>query len=242
MRYFLALLFIASLLLLWTCKTTKEKDTSDLTQLTKVIEMYKSPCFGECPTFTLTIYEGGFASFNGRAYTDKEGVYVQQLSKEVYKTLMNTFQTANLDQYKDHYPSDLHDLPKVTIKYFSKGGSKSIMGDIERPEVIVNLEKQLDKIADAQGWVQREGPIKEEAKISNELIVQFKPRADIPDWIEQMKRYGVGLIRELGPKTNRWLIQFDEQSINPDKMLELVKRSSGVQNAEFNKKLKMRDR
>jgi len=240
MRYLLALLFIGFLLVLWSCKTTK--DTSDLNKLTKVIEMYKSPCFGECPTFSLSIYEGGFVSFNGRAFTDKQGIYVRQLSKSTYKTLLNTFKAANLEQYKDHYPSNLPDLPKVTIKYFSKGGVKSIQGDTERPEAIKDLEKQLDKIANGEGWVQREGPAKEEVELSNELIIQFKPQADIPEWVERMEKYGTALVRELGPKSNRWLVQFDEQTIRAHKMLDLVKRSPEVQMAEFNKKIQLRDR
>ncbi len=105
----------------------------------------------------------------------------------------------------------------------------------------MSLEKMLDGIANGGEWEQREGPIREEVDVNNEIIVHFKADTDIPTWIEKLARYDVQLIKQIAPNSPYWLISFNPEKMVPGKMLQMVKNSEGVTQAQFNQKVEYRD-
>ncbi|MEM1321528.1 MAG: DUF6438 domain-containing protein [Bacteroidota bacterium] len=245
MKYLLFGTLTLLILVGWSCRGAKDsstKDTSDLSKLTKAMEMYKSPCFGTCPVFRMTIYDNGFVAFNGIRNTDKQGLYVRQLSKKQYEKLSKAFEAADFWSHPDVYPSDVSDVPSITISQFREGKAKEVKGDFSRPEAILELEKMLDAVASEGEWTQREGPVKEERMVSKEIIVQFKGDTDIPTWVEGMAKYETQLLKQVAPNSPYWVITFNTQKISPERMLELVKGSEGVAGAQFNRKVELRDR
>ena len=151
--------FILSLTLLmlsFSCKTTQ--DITDLSQLKKEIEMDKSPCFGTCPHYTLTIYEKGYASFEGKRDVDKMGLHTKKLSSKEYEGIKRAFESSNWFDLQDDYPSSVSDLPKTKITYHDGGESKSVTGDdLSLPSIVKGLDKLLSQIAMSDGWTPKEG-------------------------------------------------------------------------------------
>ena len=162
-----------------------------LNDLSKVMELHKNACFGKCPVYGLIIYENGKATYNGKMHVEKLGLYSKQLSKQAFKAIRKAFQQADIWQYEDQYKSDVHDLPFVTLRHHKRDKMKAVGGDIARPEAVKALEKQMDAIANSDGWTLLEA-LEEEMDnsiIPGELIVRFHPSADIPDWIHSMEKY-----------------------------------------------------
>jgi hypothetical protein len=97
-----------------------------LEELNKVVEISKGSCYGRCPVFTLTIYQDGIASYLGERFTDRMGLYVKRLDKEVFANLEKEFREANLWQYQNVYKSRIADLQSVTLTYYEEGDIKAI--------------------------------------------------------------------------------------------------------------------
>lgn len=140
--------------LTFSCNTSQE--ITDLSQLKKEIEMKKGGCFGTCPVYTLTIYENGIASFEGMRDTEKLGLHTKKLSKKDYKGIKHAFQTSNFFTLDDNYPSNVSDLPKIAISYHQNGQSKTVTGDLGRPQIVVSLENILTQVAESEGWTLKE--------------------------------------------------------------------------------------
>lgn len=225
------------------CVTTRNLSKVDLNKLSRVIEMSKSPCYGRCPVFTLSIYEGGIASFKGDRYTVRTGLWVKQLDKETYEDLLRAFRGANLWQFDNVYRGEYYDAPTVSITYYEEGDVKTILGKDGRPYQVLQLEAILDDLARSEGWEQLGSnnfglP---ENVIPNELIVQLLDGRDGAMWVRQYKRQEMEIVERISPVSNYWRIRYNTDIIPPQEMLAKVRQDLEVVGAEFNKKLSARN-
>ncbi len=141
---------IAVVIFFLACNTTQ--DIPDLSQLKKEIEMDKNPCFGTCPHYSLTIYENGYASFEGKRDVKKMGLHTKKLTTKEYEGIHRAFKASNFFELQDNYPSDLPDAPKTVITYHKNGASKTVTGDFTRPQIVLSLDKILSQIAESDSW------------------------------------------------------------------------------------------
>lgn len=155
MKIQLPLILITFFAFTFSCNTTQEIP-SDLSTLEKEIEMDKNPCFGSCPHYTLTIYEKGIASFEGKKDVDKLGMHTKKLTPKEYEGVQRAFEASNFFELQDNYPSDLPDAPKTVITYHKDGQSKTVTGDFTRPAIVLSLDKILTQIAESDGWTLKE--------------------------------------------------------------------------------------
>lgn len=210
-----------------------------LEELNKVVEISKGPCYGRCPVFTLTIYQDGIASYQGERFTDRVGLYVKRLDKEVFANLEKEFRDANLWQYQNVYKSRIADLQSVTLTYYEEGDIKAITGKEGRPQAVLKLEQTLDRIAAGADWILKEGPppadLPEDA-IPNELVVQLNSGVNAYAWTEKYAKQGMKVLKSLSTDGYHWLISFDASIVPPKDMIELVRKDSEAVGAEFNRK------
>ena len=143
--------------LFFSCTTTQEIP-SDLSTLKKEIQMDKNPCFGTCPHYTLVIYEGGIASFEGKKDVKKMGLHTKKLTSKEYEGVIRAFEASNFHELQDNYPSDLPDAPKTAISYFRNEKPKTVTGDFSRPPIVLSLDKILSQIAESEGWTMKGEP------------------------------------------------------------------------------------
>jgi len=152
MKFQLPLVLITLFVFSYSCSTTQDIP-DDLNTLNKKIQMDKNPCFGTCPHYTLTIYGGRFASFEGKRDVEKLGLYTKMLTAKEYKVIQRAFEKSDFFELKDNYPSNLPDLPKTTIRYHKNEKFKTVTGDeISRPKVVLTLDSLLSQIAESDGW------------------------------------------------------------------------------------------
>ncbi|MDX1938966.1 MAG: DUF6438 domain-containing protein [Saprospiraceae bacterium] len=224
------------------CITTRNLSKVDLTELNKVIEMSKSPCYGRCPVFTFSIYENGVASFKGDRYTERIGLWVKQFSKDELEEMLSAFRVANLWQFNNVYRGEYYDAPTVTITYYEEGDVKTIVGKDGRPYQVLELEAMLDNAARSEGWQQITGDNHgfPPNVITNEIIVELKEGRDGKMWIRQYRRYEMEIVERISPTGNYWLVRYNAEATAPEEMLEKVRNDVEVMGAEFNKKLNLR--
>ncbi len=231
------LLLVFSFLILISCKSPKETD--DLSTLSEEIIMKKNPCFGKCPAYILTIYKGGIASFDGKQFVKKYGLFTKKLSKSEYKSIKKAFKKADFWSFDDNYPSNIHDLPKTRLTYIHKDKSKTVTGDINRPQQVKDLEKTLVDLANSEGWTVRSVPDLDlpDYYIKDELIVGLNKNTDIKDWVQKYNAWNLQVVEAITPSRNLWLLKYDKTTIKPSQVMNDLALDENVLVLEFNKKV-----
>ncbi|MEZ4983798.1 MAG: DUF6438 domain-containing protein [Saprospiraceae bacterium] len=239
----LALLAVAYISMASTCRPLTSQDFS---KMKPRIEMQKGACFGSCPVYKLTIYQGGIAAYEGQRFTERVGLHTKKLSSEAYKTLIAAFQEAEMWSFQNTYKAEVPDLPTVTITYYEGDQVKSVKGKDGRPTKIIELEKMLTAIADSGGWERQSGEGNsygvEDGVIANELIVNLSPEVDASVWVIQFAKQDMQIVKRISPESPYWLFRYNPNTVAPTEMLETVRRDPYVLSAEFNRQLNIAPR
>ncbi len=237
--------FIIYLLLfgvLSSCNTVKiEKDKQ---KESATIVYSKGPCFGQCPIFTLTVYNTGLAKFNGRKFTHMDGKYEKQLKTEEYVELVKAFRKNRFWRFDDAYSMDLVDAATTTISFSDEGKSKTVKGKSGFPQKFKELRTMLDTlIHNKDNWVQTDKPkrdVKKSEIIDNQIIIKIAPSMILSRWLQENKKHTIRLQGRVGNNNKTWLIRFDKKKISPEAMLKMLREDKYIESAEFNTKTSSR--
>ena len=229
-------------LLFTSCKTIL-KDTK-LEDLEKVVSMNMGPCYGNCPVYTITVYNNGVVAYEGERFTDRKGTYVRDIGRSSLKALKQELVAANLRKFPNAFKSQIPDLPTVTIEYFDDGGSKVIRGKDGRPPQVLKIQELLEQIANEGDWKQQSAPALgiPEDYIAYELLVELDQEVEPEQWSRQYAKQEVRVVKRLSPRNNYWLLRYNTDAIHPNDMLRLLRQDPDVLKVEFNKSVRGRER
>lgn len=152
MYNYILLLSMISLLLSKCGETNIELPPKNLENLTKVAELYKGPCFGKCPVFTLSIYDNGLMVYKGHRNVNKRGEHYKVVSVSEIKELKKAFRQADFWNLQDNYASNIADAASYKISFFEKERSKTVQGNYDLPEPVKALIQKMDEIGNSEGW------------------------------------------------------------------------------------------
>jgi len=121
------------------------------------IGFYSTGCFGSCPSMYIEIDSIGNVLFNGKNYTEKEGLYSGTLSKKEFEIIKSEINSIQLDSLKKMYSANWTDDQTcgVSIKTKNKTYESSAYGFNKEPielrilfyrlmELYKNLELKKD--------------------------------------------------------------------------------------------------
>lgn len=263
MSYILTLVALSLIVLVaFSCKSKQKAITQPVQQvvqkdltaaqirnLPKILEYSKSPCYGTCPHFTMSVHEGGWTIFEGKQHTVKEGTAIVQLSTEQLANLQQQCQAADLWSCEKSYGDRIMDLPTTTVYFFDNKREKTVQWKMRHPAQLQTLDSQLMDLVIAQGWLKKRETAKERSQqaipeviIDNELIVQIKDKLEAKEWAAKYATYGLQLKKPISRSANMHLFIFDTTLIDSEKMMEIVLADKQVARAEFNKRLQQRTR
>jgi hypothetical protein len=150
-------LLIASLVLFFSCKQNKpavnnstvEESTTKPTDETPVKEtllltMERTPCFGKCPSYKLTIFNTGNVVYEGFTFAKKEGKHTKKLSKKQLSEIQRQIEAINLFEMQDKYDSKITDIPSTILFVVYKGKKKKILDRVGGPDELKKFEKLID--------------------------------------------------------------------------------------------------
>jgi len=76
--------------------------------------------------------------------------------------------------------------------------------------------------------------------IPDQFIVKLKSNIDPSILLESFQSYGLSFKKPINKGMNLWVVNYDTDTIAPEKMLQMLKASKNVDQAEFDKKLNPR--
>ncbi|HEY8140940.1 MAG TPA: DUF6438 domain-containing protein [Nitrososphaera sp.] len=129
-------------------------DTSDV-----VITMERTPCFGTCPSYSLTIHGNRTVRYEGFAFVAVTGVRTDQISDEKIRELVQEFYRIGYFSLEDRYEDPSTDLPSTTTSIAVEGMKKSVYRYGFGPENLIQLENKIDELAGTEKWIKGAGMV-----------------------------------------------------------------------------------
>lgn len=126
-----------------------------------MITLERSPCFGFCPDYTVTINESGAVTYVGRRFVAVTGEQQATISRAEVQRLVAEFDRVNFYALRDEYRAAVTDLPTYTVT-ISRGAQRKRVVDyggtgVGMPESIRALQDEIDRTAGTARWVLRNG-------------------------------------------------------------------------------------
>lgn len=115
----------------------------------KVFELMRTPCFGKCATYEVTLYQNGMLIFSGKRFTDSIGQFGTYLSQREVKAVRKLFARAKFETMAPKYPTDKEapsDLPSCIVVYHINEQEKTVRDKGGSPPALKELQKALDQL------------------------------------------------------------------------------------------------
>jgi serpin B len=118
------------------------------------IKLERTPCFGFCPAYTVSIHGNGTVVYEGHNFVQTKGLKVYEIPADKIKELVTLVYDANYFSLSDLYDAPVTDLPSAitTITIGDKTKSIHNYGNTG-PQKLEDLEIQIDEITKSKDLV-----------------------------------------------------------------------------------------
>src|SRR5690606_1133660 len=118
----------------------------------------RTPCFGTCPTSTLTLMRDGAAIYEGRRCAPREGRYSGQVDAATMQALKEEAEARGFYGMDDVYDRPVTDLPSVIIRVNADGRDKQVVGRVGPPQAFKNFTQRAEELLAPIAWTKVDGP------------------------------------------------------------------------------------
>jgi hypothetical protein len=130
-----------------------------------VITLERTPCFGNCPSYKLTIYEDGKVEYEGKEYVKHKGKAEGRITKAELEELIREFERIDYLNLADHYtlgskncPQEWTDNPTAVTSLNWKDKKKTIVHyhgcrGSNVLEQLTALEDKIDQVVKTERWI-----------------------------------------------------------------------------------------
>lgn len=122
-----------------------------------LITLQRTGCLGTCPAYTVTVSTDGIA-FEGEAYVVSKGRHQDQVDSAGLRKLAKDFVDADFYSMDPCYRAGVTDSPAYILSVDIDSHKKKIVDYngswVEMPEIITELEDEVDTFARTERWVQ----------------------------------------------------------------------------------------
>lgn len=120
------------------------------------ITLQRTACFGFCPMYRLVIDGNGTVTYTGERFVKVTGTRTATISRAAVQQLVKAFEAADYFAMPDHYRGEHTDAPSTITSITMGKRTKTVnhyMGSPNVPQALIDLEAQVDAIANSQQWV-----------------------------------------------------------------------------------------
>lgn len=158
MRY-VSLFLLA--VVLYSCAPRAEKKPMSPSDF---VRLERTPCFGSCPVYIVTIFGDGRIAFEGHQYVTVTGTVSGHTAIDSVSLLFEQAEKIHFFDLQDSYESKkindsltemVTDLPGRRITVSSVGNTKTVYDYYGGPPELQAFADAIDRIANTKRWVGR---------------------------------------------------------------------------------------
>lgn len=131
-------------------------ETPPSTEPSFFASIYRSPCFGACPTYRINIMSNGLVELEGIRAIELIGNYTTTISDEQLEQFSKTATEIGFMDMDAKYDGMITDLPSTTTTIVLDGKKKEVYRRYNYPRSILQLETLFDDLLQTQEWVKVE--------------------------------------------------------------------------------------
>jgi hypothetical protein len=170
--------------------------TSKVTKIT----LERTPCYGPCPVYRVTVLGTGEVEYFGRAHVARAGTHRWRISRRRLQRLAEALERAKYLRLEDEYTScGPTDAPGCSISgEYDDGSSKTIVhyhGDPGAPDSLTELEDEIDRITGVERYTEPDFPPEGTRDKAPTYLLTFNPDKsykweDLQDCIDDVRDHG----------------------------------------------------
>jgi len=129
------------------------------------IQMSRGPCFGSCPSYTITIHGDGLVEYAGGKHVKVQGSQTGVVSKEQIVDILASLDRAKFWSLEDRAFAWCFDSGSVSVSVSIDGETKRVVSDDgctggkSGPQAqFVKSSAEIDTIVRSDKWVTCDGP------------------------------------------------------------------------------------
>lgn len=124
-----------------------------------VFTLSKTPCYGKCPQYSLTLTNDRQLILDAINYMDKKGKYSIRLNTREYNTLLMGLDSLNLQTLPAVYPQDTKRIPSdiqaTVLRFPNDAGTEEKKVEIyfDAPEKLASFLTRFEAMVERKDWV-----------------------------------------------------------------------------------------
>jgi hypothetical protein len=171
-----------------------------MTSTVRKITLQRTPCYGPCPVYRVTVFGTGEVEYFGEAHVAKAGAHRWRISRRRLDRLAEAFERARYFCLEDGYTSrEFTDAPGcLTSIEYEDGRFKSIdhyHGDPTAPDALTELEDEIDRIVGVERYTEPDFPFPLKRDHTPTYLLTWNPEKafkweDLQDCIDDARDHG----------------------------------------------------
>ncbi|HNR08536.1 MAG TPA: DUF6438 domain-containing protein [Saprospiraceae bacterium] len=216
--------------------TCTRKTQSAAAQGEKLIEMDKSPCFGLCPVYRLTVYRDGLMKMDAKQNMKISGLHTLQLNKADIASLRSKLEKMGLEKYQEEYREPVADAPSTELRYYIDGKPKRIFTNFIFPAPLQKITEELDQWAMGENWAKWIDP-----RIKKEFILLLEEGVPLSNILQKFSEQDMMPVRRLDPATRQyWLVTCLVMPGEEKSLMEQLRKDAEIREVQENRTLEER--
>jgi len=133
-------------------------------EMSPVISLDRSTCYGTCPSYSLEIFSDGTVKYVGRRFVRVKGKRTTKISVAEVRRLVDAFAAISYEKLKEDYVYEKFpdgtthitvDVQEVTTTLNLDGQRKSVRNHYRGSEELSKLENEIDRTVGSAVWVKK---------------------------------------------------------------------------------------
>ncbi len=112
----------------------------------------RTPCFGTCKAYRISVYRSGYARYEGRSNVEKEGLHEARIGADTLALLLNEAEAIGFFGLKDSYDAPVTDLPSTIVRIVADGKDKRVLARVGTPAPFKAYVEQVERLLLPVAW------------------------------------------------------------------------------------------
>jgi len=131
------------------------------------ITLQRTPCFGTCPEYTVTLRDDGTVTYTGRQFVRVPGNHTWKIDAAAVRALAREMEAAGFFDLQDSYSALMTDNPTTYTTLKIGNRTKKIQDYVSGPPKLKDIEARIDEVSGVKKYVAPEGRLLDAARIGD---------------------------------------------------------------------------
>lgn len=131
-------------------------ESSSINDTALFMSLQRTPCFGTCPVYVVTVWQDGGAVYQGGQNAARVGRFVGHLDQVQRTALLRRAQELGFFTLEDRYDGEVTDLPSTIITVVAGERRKQVLGRVGFPPAFKHFRSYADSLFEQVEWTPEE--------------------------------------------------------------------------------------